>query len=95
MQQNKGIYKIRTKLEAKNLKWEVHAFNPSTQEAKAGRVPIQGQPGLHSKTLSRNTKQGIKGTQLRSYQKNKPYIICPGFLAKESTENKCRITTQT
>jgi hypothetical protein len=34
----------------------VHACNPSTQEAEAGESPIQGQPGLQSKTLSQ-TKQ--------------------------------------
>jgi hypothetical protein len=54
MYQNKETCKIRTKIGVKNLIWEVHVFNPSTQEAKVGRIPIQGQPGLHRKTLPRN-----------------------------------------
>ena len=30
----------------------VHTFNPSTQEAEAGRsLCVQGQPGLHSKPM--------------------------------------------
>jgi hypothetical protein len=32
----------------------VHTCNPSTREAEAGRVRVQGQPGLHIETLSQN-----------------------------------------
>jgi hypothetical protein len=28
----------------------VHLYNSSTWKAKAGRLKVQGQPGLHSKT---------------------------------------------
>jgi hypothetical protein len=34
----------------------VHAYNPNTQEAVAGELGIQGQPGLQSKTLSQKNK---------------------------------------
>jgi hypothetical protein len=34
----------------------VHAFNPSTQEAEAGGLQVQGQPGLHSETLPHKNK---------------------------------------
>jgi hypothetical protein len=34
-----------------------HACNPSTQEAEVGGCQIQGQPGLHSKTLSGKKKK--------------------------------------
>jgi hypothetical protein len=30
----------------------VHACNPSTQEVEAGGLRVQGQPELHSETLS-------------------------------------------
>jgi hypothetical protein len=30
----------------------VHAYNPSIQEAEAGKLQVQGQPELHNKTLS-------------------------------------------
>lgn len=36
-----------------------HACNPSTQEAEAGKLPIQSQPGLHSKIVAK-TKQTKK-----------------------------------
>lgn len=36
-----------------------HACNPSTQEAKAGGLPIQSQPGLHSKILAKKKKKQI------------------------------------
>ena len=32
----------------------VHNYNPTIQEAKAGRLLVLGQPDLHSKTLSKN-----------------------------------------
>jgi hypothetical protein len=35
----------------------IHASNPGTWEAKAGRPQVQGQPGLHSKTLSYKRKK--------------------------------------
>jgi hypothetical protein len=31
-----------------------HNCNPSTQEAEAGELQVQDQPGLHSETLSQN-----------------------------------------
>jgi hypothetical protein len=31
----------------------VHAYNPSTWEVKAGGSQIQGQPGLHTKPISK------------------------------------------
>jgi hypothetical protein len=37
----------------------VHTWNPSTQDAEAGVSPVQGQPGLHSKTLSHTHKKKI------------------------------------
>jgi hypothetical protein len=36
----------------------VHASNPSTQETGA-ELWVQGQPGLHSKTLSQKNKKGL------------------------------------
>jgi hypothetical protein len=35
----------------------VYASNPSVWEAEAGESPVQGQPGLHSETLSLETNQ--------------------------------------
>jgi hypothetical protein len=35
----------------------VHTGNPSTQDAEAGRSQVQDQSGLHSETLSHETKQ--------------------------------------
>jgi hypothetical protein len=43
----------------KNLKepgMMMHAYNPSTQEAKARGSQVPGQPGLHSKTLTQKQK---------------------------------------
>lgn len=35
----------------------VHVYNPSIQEIEAGgMLQAQGQPGLHSRTLSQNTE---------------------------------------
>jgi hypothetical protein len=34
----------------------VHFCNPSTQDAKAGGFKVQGQPRLHSKSLSQKTQ---------------------------------------
>lgn len=42
MYQNKETYNIKTKIVAKNLMWEAHAYNLSTQKDEAGRVPTQG-----------------------------------------------------
>jgi hypothetical protein len=33
-----------------------HPCNPSTQEAEAQGLRVQGQPGLHSKTMSKEKK---------------------------------------
>jgi hypothetical protein len=35
----------------------VHAYNLGPQEAEAGGSQAQGQPGLHSKTLSKPNEQ--------------------------------------
>jgi hypothetical protein len=37
----------------------VHACSPSTKETEPGRSQIQGQLGLHSKTLSQKTKTSL------------------------------------
>jgi hypothetical protein len=41
----------------------VHAYNPNTWETVAGESQIQGQPGLHSETLTHKTKQKAKEHQ--------------------------------
>jgi hypothetical protein len=33
---------------------EAHTCNPSTQDDRVGGLPVQGQPGLYSETLSQN-----------------------------------------
>jgi hypothetical protein len=38
----------------------VRACNPSTREAEAGELRVQGQPGLYSETLSQNTNKQTK-----------------------------------
>jgi hypothetical protein len=44
----------------------VHTFNPSTQEAEAGESKVEGEPGLHTKTLSqKNWKNKIRLTPLK------------------------------
>jgi hypothetical protein len=35
----------------------VHTYNPSTQEVEAGGSQVQSQPGLYSKTLSKEQEQ--------------------------------------
>jgi hypothetical protein len=41
-----------------NENWfNVHAYNPSIQEAEAGRLRVQSQPRLQSKNLSQKQKQ--------------------------------------
>jgi hypothetical protein len=42
-----------------------HTCNPSTQEAEAGRSPVQGQPGLHI-ILRHNLSQNQKNTQIHA-----------------------------
>jgi hypothetical protein len=42
----------------------MQVYNPSIQEAEAGRAKVQGQPGLHSDTLSLKTKN-IKELSMR------------------------------
>jgi hypothetical protein len=39
----------------------LHTYNPSTWEAEAGRLRVQGQPGLHSETLSLKKKKNLLG----------------------------------
>jgi hypothetical protein len=41
----------------------VHAYNPSTQEAKAEGLQVQGQPWLRSKTLFQKKQNPIAHTQ--------------------------------
>jgi hypothetical protein len=38
----------------------VHTYNASTEKAEAGRWRVQGQPGLHSQTLSQKKKKKVK-----------------------------------
>jgi hypothetical protein len=38
----------------------VHAYNPSTWEAEAGRLQVPAQPGLQSRTLSQKKKKDKK-----------------------------------
>jgi hypothetical protein len=42
---------MKTQME---LSLAVHICNPSTQQPKSGGSQVQGQPGLHRKTLYRN-----------------------------------------
>jgi hypothetical protein len=35
----------------------MQASNPSTQEAKAAEIQVQGQPGLHIETMSQKKKK--------------------------------------
>jgi hypothetical protein len=35
----------------------VHVCNPSSEEAQAGGLQVQGQPGLHSETLPKRKKK--------------------------------------
>jgi hypothetical protein len=44
-----------------------HSYKPSTQETEAGRCQVQGQPGLHSDTLSQKTKKN--GRTVLKYRK--------------------------
>jgi hypothetical protein len=46
---------------AKDILYEaVYACNPSTQEIEAGGSQVQGQPGLHHKTLSQKKQMETK-----------------------------------
>jgi hypothetical protein len=67
----------------------VHGFNPSTQEAEAGRFLssrpawstkwVPGQPGLYRETLSRKTKQSSnQPTNQPNKQTNKKEIVKMG-----------------
>jgi hypothetical protein len=68
--------------------WAVvaHAFNPSTQEAEAGRFLssrpawsaewVPGQPGLHRKTLSRKTKRKKKKKKKRVCLRFLTLVFC-------------------
>jgi hypothetical protein len=38
-----------------------HAYNPRILEAEAGRLQVQGQLGVHNKTLSQKTENKTKG----------------------------------
>jgi hypothetical protein len=38
-------------------RYAAHTCNPSTQKAEAGWLQVQGQPGLHNKTLSQKKKK--------------------------------------
>jgi hypothetical protein len=35
----------------------VHTYKPSTWEAEAGELQVQGQPGLHRETLSQKNQK--------------------------------------
>jgi hypothetical protein len=49
----------------------VHTYNPSNQEAEAGGLKVQEQPGLHSKDPSQKKKKKTKQTN-----KPKPKELC-------------------
>jgi hypothetical protein len=38
----------------------VNTYSPSTQETEAGGWRVEGEPGLHIKTLSQNKQKEIK-----------------------------------
>jgi hypothetical protein len=47
----------------------VHTYNPSNQEAEAGGLKVQEQPGLHSKDPSQKKKKK-PNKQINQNQKN-------------------------
>jgi hypothetical protein len=53
----------------------IHSCNPSTQEAEAEGLRVQGQPGLHSKTLFQKIK-GRKNIQKKSSSKQQQRQPC-------------------
>jgi hypothetical protein len=79
-----------------------HAFNPSTQEAEAGRSLssrpawstewVPGQPGLHRETLSRKTKQNK--TKQKQTKQNKKVLwdhlkLCSQWNGSTSKSTGC------
>jgi hypothetical protein len=42
----------------------VYTYNPSTQEAKAGGLSVQGQSGLYGETLSQKLKKRGRGLEM-------------------------------
>jgi hypothetical protein len=52
----------------------VHTYNPSTQEAEAGGLQIQGPPLLQSETLSQKKKKSVI-VNTKHYKKAKPFDI--------------------
>jgi hypothetical protein len=47
--------------EGVNMGMVVHSCNPSTWEAEAGGLRVQGQPWLHNETLSQKNPQNQRG----------------------------------
>jgi hypothetical protein len=45
---------------------DVFVYNPSIWEAEAGRSQVQGQPELHSKTMSQKKKKKKKKETVKS-----------------------------
>ena len=75
----------------------MHAFNPSTQEAEAGRFLgsrpawstkwIPGQPGLHKETLSRKKEKEKEKEKI--YQKDVTILnICAQNIQSSEKQNK-------
>jgi hypothetical protein len=52
----------------------VHAYNPSTREAKAGGSFVHGQTGLHSETMSQKTKQNKANKYVRFHMAKAPLL---------------------
>jgi ABC-type phosphate/phosphonate transport system substrate-binding protein len=84
----------------------VHAFNPSTWEAEAGRFLslklawftelVPGQPWLHRETLSQKKKKTRKQKQIKTNkQTNKKQIHTTSFYkSNPSKDNKGKTSTQ-
>jgi hypothetical protein len=52
----------------KNRQSRVHTYNPSTWEAKQGRLRVQSLPELHSQTLSQKIKRGKNTSISRTFR---------------------------
>jgi hypothetical protein len=84
---NNGTKTTITKSQQQNTKQKpgvvAHTFNPSTQEAEAGRFLssrpawstkwVPGQPGLHRETLSQNKTKQNKTKQNKTKQNTKQH----------------------
>ena len=48
---------------------------PTTRDADAGGLQVQGQPGLHSETLSQNKIANKQKTKYKTEQQQKPNVL--------------------